>query len=51
VANLRTLREACSRELAGLLGDDLDAVRACNQLLGHLEQRLTTDHGGQHARR
>jgi DNA-binding MarR family transcriptional regulator len=49
--NLRTLRAAWSRELAGILGDDLDAVRHCNQLLSHLEQRLTDDHADQHARR
>lgn len=46
-ANLRTLRAAWSRELAGILGDDLDAVRDCNQLLARLEQRLTSDHAGQ----
>ena len=50
-ANLRTLRAAWSRELAGILGDDLDAVRHTNQLLSRLEQRLTDDHAGQHARR
>ncbi len=50
-ANLRTLRAAWSRELAGLLGDDLDAVRRANQLLSHLEQRLTDDHASQHASR
>jgi hypothetical protein len=48
-ANLRTLRAAWSRELAGVLDDDLDAVRHCNQLLSHLEQRLTDDHTSQHA--
>jgi DNA-binding MarR family transcriptional regulator len=42
-ANLRTLRAAWSRELAGILGGDLDAVRHCNQLLARLEQRLTSD--------
>jgi DNA-binding MarR family transcriptional regulator len=42
-ANLRTLRAAWSRELAGVLGDDLDAVRQCNELLSHLEQRLIDD--------
>jgi DNA-binding MarR family transcriptional regulator len=42
-ANLRTLRTAWSRELASILGDDLDAVRTCNQLLSHLEQQLTDD--------
>ena len=40
-ANLRVLRAAWSRELAGILSDDLDAVRHCNELLGHIEQRLT----------
>ena len=49
-ANLRTLRAAWSRELAGILGDDLDAVRHTNQLLSRLEQRLTDDHADQHAR-
>lgn len=49
-ANLRTLRAAWSRELSGILGDDLEAVRDCNQLLGRLEQRLTSDHAGQDAR-
>jgi DNA-binding MarR family transcriptional regulator len=43
VANLSALRAAWSRELSGLLGGDLDAVRRCNQLLSHLEQRLTSD--------
>jgi DNA-binding MarR family transcriptional regulator len=50
-ANLRTLRAAWSRELAGILGDDLDAVRHTNQLLSHLEQRLTDDHASQPAPR
>jgi len=50
-ANLRILRAAWSRELAGILGDDLDAVRRCNQLLSHLEQRLTDDRAHQHAYR
>jgi DNA-binding MarR family transcriptional regulator len=50
-ANLRTLRAAWSRELAGILGDDLDAVRHTNQLLSHLEQRLTDDHASQRAPR
>jgi hypothetical protein len=49
--NLRILRAAWSRELAGIMGDDLDAVRHCNQLLSHLEQRLTDDRADQHARR
>jgi DNA-binding MarR family transcriptional regulator len=49
--NLRTLRAAWSRELAGILGDDLDAVRQCNQLLSRLEQRLTDDRADQDARR
>jgi hypothetical protein len=42
-ANLSVLRAAWSRELTGLLGEDLDAVRRCNQLLSHHEQRLTSD--------
>ncbi len=51
VANLRILRAAWSRELASILGDDLDAVRHCNQLLSHLEQQLTDDHADRQARR
>lgn len=51
VANLRILRAAWSRELASILGDDLNAVRHCNQLLSHLEQQLTDDHADQQARR
>ncbi len=51
-ANLRALRAAWSRELTGILGDDLDAVRDCNELLSHLEQRLTDDdHASQRAPR
>jgi DNA-binding MarR family transcriptional regulator len=50
-ANLRILRAAWSHELAGVFGGDLDAVRHANQLLGHLEQRLTDDHAGPHLRR
>jgi DNA-binding MarR family transcriptional regulator len=42
-SNLGILRAAWSRELTGILGDDLDAVRQCNQLLAHVEQRLTDD--------
>ncbi|WP_189330079.1 MarR family transcriptional regulator [Actinoplanes ianthinogenes] len=42
-SNLRVLREGWARELAGVLGDDLDAVRQCTELLGRLEQRLTAD--------
>jgi hypothetical protein len=38
--------QSWSRQLAGILGDDLDAVRHCNQLLSHLEQRLTDDRAG-----
>jgi DNA-binding MarR family transcriptional regulator len=49
--NLRNLRAAWSRELAGVLGDDLDAVRHCNQLLSHLEQRLIEGDADQQARR
>ncbi len=41
VANLDILRAAWSRELAGLIGGDLAAVRQCNDLLSRLEQRLT----------
>ncbi|UAC01964.1 MarR family transcriptional regulator [Dactylosporangium vinaceum] len=43
-SNLQLLRRAWSRELDGLLGDDLDAVRDCNALLARLEQRLTDEH-------
>ena len=42
-ANLRVLRAGWARELAGLLGDDLDAVRQCTELLSRLEHRLTAD--------
>ncbi|AEV83093.1 MarR family transcriptional regulator [Actinoplanes sp. SE50] len=42
-ANLRVLRAAWARELAGDLGDDLDAVRRCTDLLGRLERQLTAD--------
>jgi DNA-binding MarR family transcriptional regulator len=49
-ANLHTLRTAWSRELASILGDDLDAVRRCNQLLSHLEQQLTDGDADQQAR-
>jgi DNA-binding MarR family transcriptional regulator len=38
--NLRNLRAAWSRELAGALGDDLPSVRTCVELLGRLERRL-----------
>src|SRR5262245_47603987 len=46
-SNLRILRAAWSRELSGLLGGDIDAVRQCNQLLSQLEERLTDDRDGQ----
>jgi DNA-binding MarR family transcriptional regulator len=39
--NLGILRAAWARELAGVLGDEPDAVRQCNDLLRRLEQRLT----------
>ncbi|WP_432546434.1 MarR family winged helix-turn-helix transcriptional regulator [Kineococcus sp. SYSU DK004] len=39
--NLRLLRAAWSRELAGVV-DDLDAVRRCNEVLTVLEQHLTS---------
>ncbi|UWZ49746.1 MarR family transcriptional regulator [Dactylosporangium matsuzakiense] len=42
-SNLQLLRRAWSRELGGILGDDLDAVRDCNALLARLEQRLTDE--------
>lgn len=38
--NLRNLRAAWSRELAGALGDDLPSVRTCVELLSRLERRL-----------
>jgi hypothetical protein len=38
------------RELAGILGDDLDAVRHCNQLPGRPGQRLAGDHADHGAR-
>ena|SRR5687768_10311560 len=38
--NLRTLRAAWSRELAGALGDDLPSVLRCVELLSRLERRL-----------
>jgi len=38
--NLRNLRAAWSRELAGALGDDLPSVRRCVDLLSRLERRL-----------
>ncbi|TDB74133.1 MarR family winged helix-turn-helix transcriptional regulator [Micromonospora sp. KC723] len=41
--NLRVLRTAWARELAGVLGDDLDTVRQCADLLSRLERRLTAD--------
>jgi DNA-binding MarR family transcriptional regulator len=42
-ANLHVLRAAWARELAGILGDELDTVRRCTDLLSRLEQRLTAD--------
>ncbi|GIE85387.1 MarR family winged helix-turn-helix transcriptional regulator [Actinoplanes regularis] len=42
-SNLRVLRAAWARELAGGLGDDLDAVRQCTGLLSRLERQLTAD--------
>ncbi len=39
--NLGILRAAWARELVGVLGDEPDAVRQCNDLLRRLEQRLT----------
>jgi DNA-binding MarR family transcriptional regulator len=44
-ANLRVLRAGWSRELAGVLGHDLDAVRQCTELLSRLERHLTADSG------
>jgi DNA-binding MarR family transcriptional regulator len=39
-ANLHSLRAAWSQELAGVLGDDLDAVRHCTRVLSRLERSL-----------
>lgn len=39
-ANLRTLRAAWSRELASALGNDLDGVRRCNEVLSGLERHF-----------
>ncbi|MCD5351372.1 MarR family winged helix-turn-helix transcriptional regulator [Kineosporia mesophila] len=39
--NLRLLRSGWSRQLGGVLGDDLDAVRECAALLARLETDLT----------
>lgn len=41
--NLRVLRAAWSRDLTDILGDDLDTVKQCVDLLSRLEQRLTDD--------
>lgn len=41
VANLRILRTAWARDLGGVIGDELDAVKQCNELLRRLEERLT----------
>ncbi|GAB2602696.1 hypothetical protein Aab01nite_62140 [Paractinoplanes abujensis] len=41
--NLRLLRAAWAGELAGLVGDDLDAVRRCTEVLSRLERALTAD--------
>ncbi|BEL06526.1 hypothetical protein Q0Z83_047170 [Actinoplanes sichuanensis] len=40
--NLQVLREGWTRELSGALGDDLDAVRQCADLLSRLERHLTS---------
>ena len=39
-ANLRRLRAAWSRELTGALGENLTAVRQCNDLLSGLERHF-----------
>jgi DNA-binding MarR family transcriptional regulator len=39
-SNLRLLRSAWARELAGIVGDDLDDVRRCTALLSRIEQHL-----------
>jgi hypothetical protein len=36
----RLLRSAWARELAGIVGDDLDDVRRCTALLSRIEQHL-----------
>ncbi|GAP51756.1 MarR family winged helix-turn-helix transcriptional regulator [Streptomyces azureus] len=41
--NLRMLRAAWARELAGILGNDIDTVQQCTGLLSRLEQRFTAD--------
>jgi DNA-binding MarR family transcriptional regulator len=47
-ANLRVLRAGWARQLAGVMGDDLDTVRRCANLLSQLEQRLTADNDSRH---
>ncbi|GGN65279.1 hypothetical protein GCM10010112_26450 [Actinoplanes lobatus] len=42
-SNLRVLRKGWTREFAGVLGDDTEAVRQCVQLLSRLERHLTAD--------
>jgi hypothetical protein len=39
-ANLRTLRDAWSSELASALGNDLVAVRRCIEVLSRLERHF-----------
>jgi hypothetical protein len=43
VDNLRILRAAWSHALAGILGDDLDAARHCNQFLSRQSGNLLQD--------
>jgi DNA-binding MarR family transcriptional regulator len=45
--NLQVLRAGWTRELAGVLGDDIDAVRRCAALLSRLERHLTDDVQGE----
>ncbi|ATE55593.1 MarR family winged helix-turn-helix transcriptional regulator [Actinosynnema pretiosum] len=40
-SNLGVLRAAWSSELAGVLGEDLDEVRRCAELLARIERHLT----------
>lgn len=45
-SNLRVLRAAWSDQLSGVLPDELEAIRDCNQLLRRLELGLTAGEGG-----
>jgi DNA-binding MarR family transcriptional regulator len=41
--NLQILRAGWGRELAAALGDDIETVRQCTQLLARLERHLTAE--------